>query len=122
MREKDHGEAPRTEAGRNDPADWNTEEHWWRENYSTRPYARDNRSFDELQPGYRYGFDSAQRYRGRDWNEVEPELRAGWDRYEHRGENRSTWDQIKDSVRDAWQRVTGDDDRDREYRADDVRR
>jgi hypothetical protein len=96
--------------------DWSNEERFWRDNYSSRPYAGQNRDFDEFRPGYRYGYEAAGRHRGRQWNDVEPELRAGWDRYEHRGENRSTWDQIKDSVRDAWDRVTGDDDADRTRR------
>jgi hypothetical protein len=88
---------------------WEDEERFWRDNYTSRPYAAQDRQFDEFRPGYRYGFESAQRHTGRDWNEAEPELRAGWDRYEHRGDNRSTWDQIKDSVRDAWDRVSGSD-------------
>jgi hypothetical protein len=92
---------------------WHDERRYWQENYSSRPYARPDADFGEHEPGYRYGFESAHRHRGRDWNEVEPELRSGWDEYEHRGDNRSTWDSIKDSVRDAWDRVTGSDDRDR---------
>lgn len=120
MREQDRGETRRTDAERDLPSDWNTEERWWQENYTSRPYASEGRSFEELRPGYRYGYESARHHRGRNWNEVETELRAGWDRYEHRGESRSTWDQIKDSVRDAWDRVTGDDDRDQ--RIGDARR
>ena len=40
---------------------------------------------------------------GREWNDVETDLRSGWDRFENRGE--STWEQIRDAVRDAWNRV-----------------
>ncbi len=85
--------------------DWSTEDRYWRENYVSRPYAHADRGYDTYQPGYRYGFESANRYRGRQWNEVESDLRSGWDRYEHRGQ--STWENIKDAVRDAWDRVTG---------------
>jgi hypothetical protein len=85
--------------------DWNTEEKYWRDNFSSRPYARPDRGFDYYRPGFRYGFESAQRFRGKQWNEVEPDLRSGWDRYEHRGQ--STWENVKDAVRDAWNRVTG---------------
>jgi hypothetical protein len=60
---------------------WEDEERFWRDNYTSRPYAAQDRQFDEFRPGYRYGFESAQRHTGRDWNEAEPELRAGWDRY-----------------------------------------
>jgi hypothetical protein len=83
--------------------DWNFESAYWRQNWNSRPYAAADRGYGYYEPGYRYGVESARQYRGRDWNDVEPELRSGWDRYEHRGN--STWDNIKDAVRDAWDRV-----------------
>jgi hypothetical protein len=86
-------------------ADWIMEDSYWRSNFASRPYARGDRGYEFYQPGYRYGFESANRYRGRQWNEVESDLRTGWDKYEHRGQ--STWDNVKDAVRDAWDRVTG---------------
>lgn len=84
--------------------DWASEEKHWRQSFSGRPYVQADRGFEYYGPGYRYGFESANRYRGRDWNDVEPELRSGWDRYEYRGQ--STWENIKDAVRDGWDRVT----------------
>jgi hypothetical protein len=83
---------------------WTNEEQYWRDKYATRPYAR-GRDFDSLRGGYRYGVEAANRYPGRAWNEVEPDLRRDWDRYEFR--EQSTWEDIKDAVRDAWDRVTG---------------
>jgi len=85
--------------------DWTTEEDYWRQNYSNRPYVGSNRDFSVWSPGYRYGYESANRYHGRKWDEVESDLRTGWDRYEHRGS--SAWEQMKHAVRDAWDRVTG---------------
>lgn len=85
--------------------DWTTEEEYWRTNYMNRPYVGMNRDFDYWRPGYRYGYDSAQRYRGRAWDDVESDLRTGWDKFEHRG--RTTWEQIKDAVRDGWDRIVG---------------
>jgi hypothetical protein len=84
--------------------DWTTEEKYWRDNFASRPYIRTDRGFDYYRPGYRYGFESAQRYVGKQWNEVESDLRTGWDRFEHRGQ--SKWEDLKDAVRDAWNRVT----------------
>ena len=90
------------------PIDWKSEERYWRDNYQTRPYASSSkRDFDFYRPGYQYGVESANRMQGRTWTEAEPELRRGWDRYEGRGE--SKWDEIKDSVRDAWERITSKD-------------
>jgi hypothetical protein len=83
---------------------WKDEDEYWRANYSMRPYARGS-SYDTLGGGYRYGYEAADRYSGRDWDEIEPDLERDWDRYEYRGQ--STWQQVKDAVRDAWDRVTG---------------
>jgi hypothetical protein len=91
--------------GRSSTLDWTAEDEYWRNNYSTRPYVGSDRNYDRWQPGYRYGWESAQRYQGRQWNDVENDLRSNWDRYEHRGT--STWEQIKDAVRDGWNRMTG---------------
>lgn len=38
---------------------------------------------------------------------MENDLRTGWDEYEGRGSPQSTWESVKDAVRDAWHRVTG---------------
>lgn len=83
---------------------WDDHDSYWRSNYNTRPYAS-GRSYDDLRGGYRYGFDSARRYQGRSWDEVESDLSREWNAYEHRGQ--STWENVKDAVRDAWARMTG---------------
>ena len=85
--------------------DWLNEEQYWRANWSNRPYATADRGFDYYRPAYQYGYESATRYRGREWNDVEADLRSGWDRVENTSQ--STWDNMKDAVRDAWNRVTG---------------
>ena len=90
---------------RNKPMDWNVENDYWKTNYRTRPYAG-NQDYNFYQPGYRYGYEAANRYEGRNWTDVESDLQQDWNRYEHRGE--STWEQMKHAVRDAWDRVTGD--------------
>lgn len=94
----------------NDPsweAAWETEDNYWHENFTSRPYALGPDYYDRFRPAYRYGFEAGRQGLGRRWDDAEPDLRAGWDRYEHRGEQPSTWDEIKDAVRDAWDRVTG---------------
>jgi DNA ligase-1 len=91
--------------GRSSTLDWTTEDEYWRNNYSSRPYVGSERTYERWQPGYRYGFESAQRHQGKNWNDVESNLRSDWDRYEHRGP--STWEQMKDAVRDGWDRMMG---------------
>ena len=86
-------------------ASWETEDNYWHENFTSRPYAVGPDYYDRYRPGYRYGFESAQHHMGRDWDEAEPHLREGWNTYEYRGDNPTAWDEIKDAVRDAWDRV-----------------
>lgn len=83
---------------------WTDEDKFWRDNYGTRPYGQ-GIPYDTLSGGYRYGTEAATRHAGRSWADVESDLARDWDRYEHRGQ--STWAQVKDAVRDAWDRVTG---------------
>jgi hypothetical protein len=83
---------------------WRDEDAYWRENYRARPYAK-SYDYDTLGGGYRYGYESANRYRDSSWEDVESELERGWDTYEYRG--KSTWQQVKDAVRDAWDRMVG---------------
>jgi hypothetical protein len=95
-----------TMANQDDRQAWTAEDEYWRANYQTRPYASSGgEDYTVYQPGYRYGYESAHRYEGRNWNDVESDLQRNWDMYEHRGT--STWEQIKGAVRDAWDRVTG---------------
>jgi hypothetical protein len=87
-----------------DQASWTRQETWWRENFQNRPYVDTDRGFDFYRPGYRYGYESASLFLGRRWDEVEPELRRNWERWEHRGQ--SDWDEIVESVKDAWTQAT----------------
>jgi hypothetical protein len=86
-------------------AAWETEDNYWFENFTARPYALGPDFYDRFRPAYRYGFESAQHHMGREWDDAEADLRRGWDTYEHRGGAPSAWDQVKEAVRDAWDRV-----------------
>jgi hypothetical protein len=88
-------------------ASWETEDNYWHENFSSRPYALGPDYYDRFRPAFRYGFESGIHSLGRPWEDAEADLRSGWDRYEHRGDPPALWDEIKDAVRDAWNRVTG---------------
>lgn len=85
--------------------DWMKDRDWWRSSFSSRPYASADRRFEDYEPGYRFGYESVNKYRGKNWNDIEPNLRTDWERFETRGQ--STWENVKDSVRDAWDNLTG---------------
>jgi hypothetical protein len=97
---------PGTPADETWAAAWDTEDNYWTENFSSRPYYIGPDYYDRFRPAFRYGFESAHHSMGRSWDEAEPDLRSGWERYPHRGEHVSAWEEIKDAVKDAWDRVT----------------
>jgi uncharacterized protein (TIGR02271 family) len=74
----------------------------WKQNFQTN-YASTGAQFDAYMPAYRYGADMCmdQRYRNKDWNAVEPELRRNWETT-----NRGTaWDKVKGAVQHAFGRA-----------------
>lgn len=65
----------------------------WQQNYGSQ-----GGRYEDYAPGYEFGSASAQRYQGRSFDEVEPDLRTEWERrYPESG-----WERFKDSVRHAF--------------------
>jgi hypothetical protein len=102
-----------------DLVDPQMEDEFWRKNWSDRKYIDGGFTYDQdWGPAYRYGVDSYTRYPGRSYEDVEPDLAAGWGEY--RGSSRLDWDRARHASRDAWDRlgksaeraVPGDSDRD----------
>src|SRR3712207_3672277 len=63
-------------------------------------FGRSGGRWEEYEPRYRYGWELAEtsRYAGRQWTEIEPDVRRAW-------ENRypdQPWDRVSGSIRDAW--------------------
>lgn len=98
-------------------ADPVAEDAYWRDNYSTRPYASGT-SYDEFAPAYRYGVDSYSKYQGRTFDEVDADLSRDWG--SKRDRSTLDWDRARPAARDAWDRLSnrveraipGDSDRD----------
>lgn len=76
-------------------------ESWFRENYSTLDGLAAERDYDHYEPGFRYGWESAERHRGRGWQEAEGELERDW---RSRQADRD-WNEYKGSVRHAFDRA-----------------
>jgi phage tail tape-measure protein len=80
------------------------EDAYWRENYGKSTYAVATRSYDIYRPAYQYGWESRARFDGKQWEEIEPSLRAEWER--ERPTASLTWDEANPAARDAWNRVS----------------
>jgi len=68
-------------------------------------YGSSGGRYEDYDDAYRYGstLSSHDRYRGRQWNEYESDVRSDWER-NHPG---SAWDKVKDAVRYGAERVSG---------------
>jgi hypothetical protein len=81
-----------------------TEDAWLREYFGTRAAHREGKTHDHYRHAYHYGLLSADRHAGRRFEDVEPELRTGWDTA--RDTCPLVWDEARDAVRHAFDRGT----------------
>jgi uncharacterized protein (TIGR02271 family) len=74
----------------------------------TSNYGSTGGSYDDYAPAYSYGtrMRSDSRYQGRQWDEVESDLRTDWEG-RHGSASGSTWEKMKAAVRHGWNKVTG---------------
>jgi hypothetical protein len=81
------------------------EDNHWRENYTSRPYVEQDRTYEDYQPAYRTGYEGYDRYghSGRDYSQVETDLKRD---YESNQTGNLTWEKAKHAVKDAWDRAS----------------
>jgi uncharacterized protein (TIGR02271 family) len=80
-----------------------TEDAWLREYFGSRADRGTGDTHERYREAYRYGLSCYNRYRDRRFEEVEPDLRAGWDR--GRGTSNMSWDEARGAVKDAFDRT-----------------
>jgi uncharacterized protein (TIGR02271 family) len=75
----------------------------YRRDYQQR-YGSDT-EFETVRPAYEYGYRSHAdtRYQGRSWDDAENDLRSEYERSNPSGK----WEQVKNSVRYGWDKMTG---------------
>jgi uncharacterized protein (TIGR02271 family) len=81
---------------------------YYRNHYNaTYSSASGGSDYDSYKPAYSYGSEmrQSQMYRNRPWDEVEPDLRSGWEA-RNAGSSGSTWENMKAAVRHGWDRIT----------------
>lgn len=66
-------------------------------------YYKPDRTWNDYEPAYRYGYDRYGELRGRQWSEVENDLEAGWENA--KAKSRLAWSEAKDAVRDCWHKL-----------------
>ncbi len=86
---------------------------YWRENFRERPYYEAGTPYEDYEPGYRFGWETAAdpANAGLSFEELEPELERKWKARGLpvgdgvRGRDGLTWNQLRHVARDAWERV-----------------
>ena len=81
-------------------SDWATYSDEFRADFD-REYAGRGARYEDYEPAYRYGFENASTYRGRDWDSAEADLRRDWERTNPG----SDWERFKNAVRRGWDRM-----------------
>ena len=81
------------------------EDAYWKGEHSKRPYFRKDKDYNDYQPAYRYGWESASNpdYTSRSFEDVEPDLEKNWSTY--RGPATTEWRDVRDATRDSYSRV-----------------
>ena len=67
-------------------------------------YTESGDAYEDYAPAYQYGtsIGADERYRGKTWADIEPDVRADWEsRYP-----KSAWQKFKDAIRHGWEKVT----------------
>lgn len=111
--DKGVGMADREMQDRMTHEDWNEYRGRYEADYDMH-YGTTGRPWEDYEPAYRFGHDLGHReeYRGQDWATVEPHARQHWESGggasgDESGGMKGAWEDFKDSVRHAWDQVTG---------------
>jgi hypothetical protein len=79
------------------------EDEWWRTNYPARPYAKADEPYETYRPAYNYGWQARMMHGDMTWDEIEPNLAAGWE--QSRGDCKLAWSDARHAAKDAWDRI-----------------
>jgi len=83
-----------------DDSDSAYRKHW------SSTYGASGDTYNDYEPAYKYGSDARSKYQGRNWDDVESDLRSDWDTRYPGSAGGSTWEKMKAAVRHGWDRVT----------------
>ena len=92
----------RPDVSRDDPSGkWQDSDDAYKAHYEER-YGYLGRDYNYYAPAYSLGSMAATRHSGRQWDEVEPEMRREWESH-----GKGPWEEFKEAVRHGWDKVRG---------------
>jgi hypothetical protein len=77
---------------------------YWRAQHSKQPYAK-NSSYEQYEHAYRTGYNSYQKYRGRQFDEVEESVANDYET--GKPDSALPWDTVRPAVNSVWDRMSG---------------
>jgi hypothetical protein len=79
------------------------EDDWLRDNFKSRPYVREDETFETYQPVYRYGAVAESKYGDAGFDAIVDDLEKDWAKSE--GIPGMTWPRARDAVKDSYERT-----------------
>jgi hypothetical protein len=77
---------------------------YWREQHSKQPYAKDH-PYERFEHAYRTGYSSYEKYRGRQFDEVEESVANDYEA--GKPDSALPWDTVRPAVSSVWERMSG---------------
>jgi hypothetical protein len=78
------------------------EDAYWKDNYKNESYYDSNLSYDDYSPAYRVGYMGRSRFADQNFDDVESDLRADYER--DKGSSKLDWDRARAASHAAWNR------------------
>lgn len=78
------------------------EDAWWKEHHALR-HPKPGETYETYRPAYEYGWQARMMHGDATWEEIEPNLAAGWP--QSRGDSKLEWSEARQAARDAWDKV-----------------
>jgi phage tail tape-measure protein len=75
------------------------EDAYWRTNFSKQEYVEADASYENYQSAYRTGYEGRSQYPGKQYEEVEANLRRNYE--QGKGSGSVAWDKARNATRDA---------------------
>jgi hypothetical protein len=79
------------------------EDDWLRDNFKSRPYVKEDETFEVYQPVYRYGAAAESKYGDAGFDAIVDDLEKDWAKSE--GIPGMTWPRARDAVKDSYERT-----------------
>jgi phage tail tape-measure protein len=80
------------------------EDTYWRDNYASRPYAKQGEQYETYRPAYQFGWSARMMHPGSTWEQIEGDLGKSWE-LDRQGKTNLRWEDARHAARDAWDRI-----------------